>query len=266
MLKREGPFQVVNCAAIPKDLLESELFGHEKGAFTGAERRRKGRFELADGGTIFLDEIGEMEMNLQAKILRVLQDRVVTPVGASEGKRVDVRVIAATNKDLPRAIERGLFREDLYYRLNVITIPIPPLRERRDDIPLLVEHFIRKIGYTMGKKVTGVEKSALERLKAMPFKGNVRELENMIERAIVMAETENIGMADLFSDGRAFKELPETGILSFRVGETLDEIERKVILRTWEEMKGNQRRTAEVLGISERSLRDRLKRYLPKAR
>ena len=259
--RREGPFQVVNCAAIPRDLLESELFGHEKGAFTGADKRKKGRFEMADGGTIFLDEVGEMDFNLQAKILRVLQDKEVTPVGSSEGKKVDVRIIAATNKDLETAIARGAFREDLYYRLNVITIRIPPLRERRDDIPLLVEYFIDKICSTMGKKVTGIKKEAIERLKTLPFKGNVRELENMIERAIVLAQTEVIGIADLFPEEKGLRFVPDAGSIIIRIGESMDEVERKVILKTWEKMGRNQKRTAQVLGISERSLRDKLKAY-----
>lgn len=262
--RRAGPFQVVNCAAIPRDLLESELFGHERGAFTGADKRKKGRFEMADGGTIFLDEIGEMDFNLQAKILRVLQDKEVTPVGSTKGEKVDVRIIAATNKDLEAAAARGAFREDLYYRLKVITIRIPPLRERREDIPLLVEHFINKICSNMGKKITGIEKEAMERLKTLQFKGNVRELENMIERAIVLAQTENIGTADLFPEEKDFRIVPDGGSILIRVGESMSDIERRAIITTWEKMGRNQKKTAEVLGISERSLRDKLKSYQKK--
>lgn len=261
--RREGPFQVLNCAAIPRDLLESELFGYEKGAFTGADKKKKGRFELADGGTLFLDEIGELEINLQAKLLRVLQDREVTPLGAIEGRKVDVRIIAATNKDLERAMVQGMFREDLYYRLKVITITIPPLRDRREDIPLLVEHFLKKIGSSVGKKVTGIDGKAMEHLKSLPFKGNVRELENMIERAIVLTDTEKIGLKDLAPKeiiGQDYPAVAEKIIIG--LGETLEEVEKKVILKTWEEMGKNQKRTAHILGISERSLRDKLKRYL----
>lgn len=261
--RREGPFQVLNCAAIPRDLLESELFGYEKGAFTGADKKKKGRFELADGGTLFLDEIGELEINLQAKLLRVLQDREVTPLGAIEGRKVDVRIIAATNKDLERAMVQGMFREDLYYRLKVITITIPPLRDRREDIPLLVEHFLKKIGSSVGKKVTGIDGKAMEYLKSLPFKGNVRELENMIERAIVLTDTEKIGLKDLAPKeiiGQDYPAVAEKIIIG--LGETLEEVEKKVILKTWEEMGKNQKRTAHILGISERSLRDKLKRYL----
>lgn len=195
-INKDKPFVSINCGAIPKDLIESELFGHAKGSFTGAEQARQGLFAEADGGTILLDEIGDLPLALQVKLLRVLEERCFRPVGTNHEVTIDLRVVAATNQDLKRAVEQKTFREDLYYRLNVVNIHLPPLRERREDIPLLVQHFIEKHGKRMGKKMKGVEKSALKALMGLPLKGNVRELENMIERAIIFSEEPTLSHHD----------------------------------------------------------------------
>ncbi|MED0670124.1 sigma-54 dependent transcriptional regulator, partial [Aneurinibacillus aneurinilyticus] len=195
--RRNKRFQAINCAAIPSHLLESELFGHEKGAFTGALQRKAGLFVLADGGTIFLDEIGEMDLALQGKLLRVLQERKVMPVGGTEEIEIDVRIVAATNRDLAKEVKENRFREDLYYRLNVIPMHLPPLRERKEDIPLLVKFFIRKIGDKMGKPVEGIAEEALRLLQQYSFPGNIRELQNMIERAIALTNSSCIQKDDL---------------------------------------------------------------------
>jgi two-component system response regulator HydG len=195
--RRERPFVAVNCSALTETLLESELFGHERGAFTGATATKKGLFEVADGGSIFLDEVGEVPLPTQVKLLRVLQEGEIKRVGASENRRVDVRVIAATNADLAAARSRGLFREDLYYRLNVITIHLPPLRERPEDIPLLATHFLRKYNARTGKSLQGFRPEAMERLEVHAWPGNVRELENVIERAVVLGRNSDIGVGDL---------------------------------------------------------------------
>jgi DNA-binding NtrC family response regulator len=254
-----GPFVAVNCAAIPENLIESELFGHVKGAFTGAIRDREGKFELADGGTLFLDEIGELRVDLQAKILRALQERQVDRVGGSHPLSVDVRVIAATNKDIERAVRAGSFREDLYYRLSVIRLHMPPLRERRDDIPLLVNHFLKK--FNAGSNIS-VDTGALSLIKAYGWPGNVRELENVIEHASVLRRTDVVSIADLpdkLKKGKADVEnivlnLPDEGI-------SLEELEKNLIIKALEKHKGNQTRAAEYLGITRPTLIYRMEKY-----
>jgi len=255
--RAEGPLIKVHCAALAEGLLETELFGHEKGAYTGAVRARKGRFELADGGSILLDEIGEISPTVQVKLLRVLQEGEFERVGGTETIKVDVRVIAATNRDLPRAVAEGRFREDLFYRLNVIHIEIPPLRERREDIPLLVQHFIDKYTRLTGKQVNGIAPSALDRLLAGDWPGNVRELENAIERAVVLASGDLITDADVAAPAQ-IKE-PQRTPIPFRVGQTLAEMEREAILRTIQAVGGDKDAAAKILGIGVATLYRRLK-------
>ncbi len=249
--RRGRPFLGVNCAALSAGLLESELFGHEKGAFTGAESARQGRFELAAGGTLLLDEVTEMEERLQAKLLRVLQERTYERVGSSRTLKADARVIATTNRDPEAAVRDGSLRQDLYYRLNVLTVRIPPLRERPEDIPALCRHFLarRKRG------VPRLTEEALARLKAYPFPGNVRELENLIERAVVLAEGETLG-PELFPLAPPVRGNPEAPAAT-----TLEEAERQLIAATLARFSGQRRRTAQALGIAERTLRDKIARY-----
>lgn len=255
-------FQAVNCAAIPDNLLESELFGYEKGAFTGANQSKPGQFVLADGGTIFLDEIGEMNMTVQSKLLRVIQERTVVPLGGTKEIPVDVRIIAATNRDLLKQVKANQFREDLYYRLNVIEIQLPALRERKGDIPLLVQHFLEKISERMGKPVDGISQEALQVLENYSFPGNVRELQNIIERAIALTTSSVIQVRDLPRELQQGKPaLTRHTLIPVYVGETLEEVERKVILHNLSACNGNRRKTAQVIGIGERTLRDKLKKY-----
>jgi DNA-binding NtrC family response regulator len=245
--RRDGPFVAVNCGAIPETLLESELFGHEKGAFTGADRRRRGLFVEAQGGTLLLDEIAEMPQPLQVKLLRALQDRAIRPVGGNEEVRVDLRIISATNRDLPAQVSQGKFREDLYYRLAVIPMRIPSLRERPEDIPLLAEHFLRRVASSTGK-ITGFDAEAIEWLLGYHWPGNVRELENAIERAATLAAGPLITRNDLrvdFAPGAS----AEPGIRP-----TLAEVETQYIRKILEETKGDKREAAEILGISVRTL------------
>ncbi|MFM1651317.1 sigma-54-dependent transcriptional regulator [Brevibacillus sp. B_LB10_24] len=260
--RRFKRFQTINCAAIPGNLLESELFGYEKGAFTGATQRKTGLFVQAEGGTIFLDEIGEMDLALQSKLLRVIQERKVTPLGGTEEINVNVRIIAATNRDLMKEVKENRFREDLYYRLNVIPIKLPPLKERREDIPLLVEFFIRKIGDRMGKPVDGISQEALKILQTYSFPGNVRELQNIIERAIALTNSSFIQKVDLPDEIQTKEQafISHT-LIPVYVGETMEEVERKVILHNLTACKGNRRKTAQIIGIGERTLRDKLKKY-----
>ncbi|MDA8098171.1 MAG: sigma-54 dependent transcriptional regulator [Nitrospiraceae bacterium] len=254
-----GAFVAVNCAAIPETLIESELFGHVRGAFTGAVRDKEGKFEQANGGTIFLDEIGDLRIDLQAKILRTLQERVVDRVGGSRPITVDVRVIAATNKDLEREVRDGAFREDLYYRLSVVTLHIPPLRERREDIPVLAEHFLRKFDPSPD---AGFDESARAALLAYGWPGNVRELENAVERATVLKRSATITAADLpdrlsrSGGGVAgiILNLPEEGL-------SLEELERDMIVKALEKHKGNQTRAAEYLRITRPTLIYRMEKY-----
>jgi DNA-binding NtrC family response regulator len=250
--QREMPLVKVNCAAIPENLLESELFGHVRGAFTGALTNKKGKFALADGGTIFLDEIGTMLPALQSKLLRVLQEREFEPLGSERSHKVDVRVIAATNRDIRQMVSDGRFQEDLYYRLNVIPIHIPPLRERRDDIPLLVDHFVRKHSQRAGKRIDGIESGVLEALQAADWPGNVRELENTVERAVVLSPGAMIG-----ADVVRLLGVPSAasgGLPSSSLRQNLDWAERETVRRALEASNGVKKDAAEAMGISQRAL------------
>jgi DNA-binding NtrC family response regulator len=250
--QREMPLVKVNCAAIPENLLESELFGHVRGAFTGALTTKKGKFALADGGTIFLDEIATMAPPLQSKLLRVLQEREFEPLGSERSQRVDVRVIAATNRDLRQLVLDGKFQEDLYYRLNVIPIPIPPLRERREDIPLLVDHFVRKHAQRAGKRIDGLEPGVLEALQAADWPGNVRELENTVERAVVLSTRPMIGPDVVRLLGVA--PTVQSGLPSMTLRTNLDWAERETVRRALELSNGVKKDAAETMGISQRAL------------
>ena len=248
----------INCAAIPESILEAELFGYEKGAFTGATARREGRFEAANGGTLFLDEIAEIPPHVQVKLLRVLQEGEIERLGGSgRPVEVDIRLVAATNKDLKREVREGRFREDLYYRLNVISVAVPPLRDRRDDIPLLVEHFIQVYRQKNGKAITGCTRRALELLGGYSWPGNVRELENAVERAVVLSRSATIGEDDLPREVRAQTSVESahgTRVLSFPIGTPLDEVERQAIHETLRHTKGDKRLAAQLLGIATRTI------------
>jgi Nif-specific regulatory protein len=261
--RAEKPLVKVNCAALPESLLESELFGHEKGAFTGAVGRRIGRFEQADQGTIFLDEIGDLSPALQSKLLRVLQEKEFERVGSSQPLKVDVRVIAATNRNLEDAIKKGTFREDLYYRLNVVTISLPPLRERKEDIPPLIEHFLKKYSGENQKPVVSFSKEARDLLMNYHYPGNIRELENIIERAVVLSRGDSITTQDLPLNLRESKveDLMKEGAGGRSLPEILEEIERLRINQALGKSHGVQTKAAEELGISERVLRYKMKKY-----
>ncbi|MFW5966321.1 MAG: sigma-54-dependent transcriptional regulator [Persicimonas sp.] len=261
--RSKGPFVRVNCAALAETLLESELFGHEKGAFTGAHKRRMGRFELADGGTILLDEIGDISPGLQLKLLRVLQEQTFQRVGGEETIEVDVRVIAATNKDLEAEVEEGNFREDLFYRLHIIPITLPPLRERRGDVSLLAEHFIDKLAARTKSDVEGISEEALEALQSYGWPGNVRELENVIEHALVFAEGDKIRTEDLPANitGRSEANLLEIPQGDRSLPEILEDLERQLILRAFEEADGVKTETARKLGIKTSALYYKLDKY-----
>ena len=252
--RRFHPLVVIHCGALTETLLESELFGHEKGAFTGAQYRKKGKFEIAEGGTVFLDEIGDITLKTQTDLLRVLQEREITRVGGNQIIKVDFRCIAATNKDLEKLIEEGKFRPDLFYRLNVFRIELPPLRERREDIPLLADHFIRKFSLAMNKRVTRVSPAAMNQLQQQPWVGNVRELENAVERAMVVGQEPELHEQDFI-----FK--PQAVSASGASGKKLEEMERAYILRVVEECGGNQSHAAEVLDIDRVTLYHKLKKY-----
>lgn len=249
--RKESPFIAVNCAAIPDNLLESELFGYEKGAFTGAVDRKAGKFELANGGTLLLDEIGEMPLTLQAKLLRVLQEREVDRIGGKKPIPIDVRIIATTNRDLKKECSEGRFREDLYYRLNVFPIRIPPLRERKRDISVLAGHFIKKFSVLSGKNIKGLSEEALEALMNRPWRGNVRELENVIQRATLISSGDLIKPEDLMFDD--INTPQNTG--------RIREMEKDLILKTLEEVEGNKTRAAKILGVSVRTIRNKLNEY-----
>ena len=254
----DRPFIKLHCAALAESLLESELFGHERGAFTGAERRREGRFERADGGTLFLDEIGEISHATQVKLLRVLQEREFERVGGNQTLKVDVRVIAATNRDLKEMVERGQFREDLFYRLNVINVHLPPLRHRTGDIPALALHFARRYSEENAKAVTKISDRALSLLAGHPWHGNVRELENVIERAVVLAEGDTIEMSHLPGELAAD---PEPGQKPIIPGATMADLERHAILTTLEACGGSTSKAADTLGISVRKIQYKLQEY-----
>ncbi len=249
-LRRFHPLVAIHCGALTETLLESELFGHEKGAFTGAQYRKKGKFEIAEGGTVFLAEIGDISLKTQTDLRRVLQEREITRVGGNQVIKVDFRCVAATNKNLEAMVEDGTFRPDLYYRLNVFHIELPPLRERREDIPPLVEHFVRKFSLAMNKNITRIAPRAMNQLQQQPWAGNVRELENAVERAMVVAQPPELREQDFI-----FRSASATA------GKSLDEIERAHILHVLDECNGNQSRAAEVLGIDRVTLHHKLKRY-----
>ena len=287
--RRNGPYVAINCAALPEGLLESELFGHERGAFTGADQRRAGCFELANGGTLLLDEITEMKPELQAKLLRVIEDRKLRRVGGSSDIALNVRVLAATNRDLGEAIHAGRLREDLYYRLNVFTIALPRLSERLDDLPVLADHFVREFARANSKQISGVDNACLEALKARAWPGNARELRNVIERAVIVSAGPLITIADLPAEGALppppvqtalAPRIPETSgsihaepaapatddpAAGLPVGQPLREVERQLILKTLEMAGGNRVRAAEILGISPKTLYNKLGRYNAKS-
>jgi DNA-binding NtrC family response regulator len=258
--RRERRLAVVSCSALSEGLLESELFGHEKGAFTGATARKRGWFEAADGGTLFLDEIGEMPPQLQVKLLRVLQERVLERVGGTEPIRVDFRLIAATNRDLKAVGAAGRFREDLYYRLSVVSLKIPPLRERREDIPPLVSHFIRHSSRREGKRVTSVTPETMERLVQYPWPGNVRELENAVERAVVVASAEQIDLTMLPEEIQEWSPVPRPSARPLEEY-TLEEMERYLLEKTLERTGGNKSEAARLLNVHRRSIYNRLRKY-----
>lgn len=259
--RKDRNFVAINCAAFPEGLLESELFGHMRGSFTGAMHNKQGLFEIADSGSIFLDEIGEMPINLQAKILRVLENGSFRRVGGTTDIKVDVRVISATNKDVKEEIASGRFREDLFYRLNVVPIHIPPLRERKEDIPLLVEHFLRKIS-NQSRKITP---EAMKILMGYPWKGNVRELENVIERTALLTEKEEITPAELPNEIAGYadeaKEIPELTEEGIDIDKIIGDIEKRYLLRALEKSGGVKKEAAKLLNLSFRSFRHRLSKY-----
>ncbi len=258
-IRREAPFVKVNCAALPETLIESELFGYEKGAFSGADKQKPGRFELADKGTIFLDEIGELAPSTQAKLLRVLQDESFERLGGQETIKVDVRVIAATNKDLKAEIQKGRFREDLYYRLSVIELEVPPLRDRSSDIPMLVKFFIEKYAQETKKVIKGIEESAMELLSNHSWPGNVRELENAIERAMVLSNSDILKIEDFGFISRESKLNGKNS--SYSIEGSLEAQEREAIQQALAKCEGNKSKAAELLGIGRSTLWRKMKKY-----
>jgi len=260
--RKDDPFVAVNCAALPENLLESELFGHEKGAFTGAISRKKGKFELADHGTLLLDEVTEMDYQLQSKLLRVLQEREIDRIGGINPVPVDVRFLATTNRDIEKQIKDGKFREDLHYRLNVIPLHLAPLRERKEDIPLLAKHFVEKYCELDNRSVKGLTDEAIATLMQMPWKGNVRELENIIERAVLMCKEDLISNKDLFLTEKDRQPNFVTQTIAPTI--SLREIEKSVILNTLDHTDGNRTHAAEILGISVRTLRNKMNEYRKK--
>ena len=257
--QRDMPLIKVNCAAIPETLLESELFGHVRGAFTGASLTKRGKFALADGGSILLDEIGTLSTGVQSKLLRVLQEREFEPLGAERTQQVDVRVIAATNRDLRHMVSEGRFQEDLYYRLHVIPIELPPLRERREDVPVLVDHFVAKHRLRTGKRIDGVDDDAAQALQAYDWPGNVRELENTIERAVVLATTPVLTAAAISLLGAA--AAPTPGLPSLRLHHNIEWVERETMRRSLAQAGGVKKDAADLMGISQRALSYYLAKY-----
>jgi DNA-binding NtrC family response regulator len=257
--RKDKPFIKINCAALPEGLIESELFGHEKGAYTHAFSRSRGKFELADGGTILFDEIGEMAPGLQAKLLRVLQEREFERIGGSETIQVDVRIVATTNRNLEEEVEKGRFRKDLYYRLNVISIHLPPLSRRREDIPLLVYHFLQRYCQEYGKSIGSISEEAILHLCRSDWPGNVRELANRIERAVVLCRSNVLELTDLYLGGKTrtntLNDFPQVP------GVTLHEMEKWLILKTLTAQRQNRTKTAQILDISIRTLRNKIKEY-----
>jgi DNA-binding NtrC family response regulator len=264
--RKDQPFVVVSCSALPETLLESELFGHEKGAFTGAIRQRIGRFEMAEGGTVFLDEIGEMSRPVQLKLLRVLQEREIERVGGSQTIKVNVRVIAATHRDLQRAMEERLFRQDLFYRLNVVPVKLPPLRERLDDLPLLAAHFLRKYCDKNQKQIRSISREAMEALGSYAYPGNVRELENIIERAVIMEKSETLqraelGLADSTRKAKSYQLGGELEPFQTMKKETVERFEREYLSQLLRRYKGNMSRSAEHAGMNIKNLHEKMARY-----
>jgi DNA-binding NtrC family response regulator len=255
--RKDRPFVKINCTALPENLMESELFGYEKGAFTGANVSKPGKFEQADTGTVMLDEIGDVPANIQVKLLRVLQEREFERLGSNKTMHIDVRVIAATNRDLRAALEDGTFREDLYYRLNVVPIEIPSLRERKEDIPYLANHFVEKLSPELGGRVRGITDAAIARLMEYSWPGNVRELENVIERSIVMALGEKLDAADIRLDMN-IRSRPVTGELGLPEGMSLDAWEQELIKNSLKKANGNKSQAARMLGLTRNALRYRL--------
>jgi DNA-binding NtrC family response regulator len=258
-LRHEGPFVVVDCGALVETLFESELFGHVKGSFTGAYETKHGRFEVANGGTIFLDEISNISLNIQAKLLRVIQEKEVTRVGSSKPIKIDVRIVAATHENLAEAVKNGKFREDLFYRLSVVPIHLPPLREREEDIPLLVEHFLHKYNKRSKKNIKGIDPQAIKPLKEYNWPGNIRELENTIERAVVLGRDDQIGLEDLIYHGIG-SSLSLFGPIGGKY-KSLDEIEKDYIKIVFDNLHRNRSKTAKILGIDRKTLLSKLKRY-----
>jgi two-component system response regulator HydG len=258
-----GPFVPINCAAIPESILESELFGHERGAFTGAVARKEGRFERAHGGTLFLDEVGEMSPAVQVKLLRVLQDGVLDRVGGTEPIRVDARLVAATNRDLAAAVREGRFREDLFYRLEVVSVRLPPLRERREDVPLLATAFLRRFAERHAKPAAAFTPAALAALEAAPWPGNVRELMHAVERAVILTRGEVVDVGDLpegLRGGGAGAPAGGPASLTVPLGTTMDEVERLVIRETLRQTRGDKNLAAQLLGIAARTIYRKLDR------
>lgn len=265
---KEKPFITVNCGAIPENLMESEMFGHKKGSFTGAVQDKIGLFQAAEGGTLFLDEIGELPLNIQVKLLRALQERVVRPVGSTENIKVNVRIIAATNRNLEEMVNEGTFRQDLYYRLNVINIQAPALRDRKEDVPLLAMHFLRKFNEKLGKDISNVSAEALEKLQAYHFPGNVRELENIIERSVALEIGNSILPESLpplvqTESGKKYASVHEVIITEegIELDKIMDQIEKEMLLKAMHASKGVKKRAAKLLGISFRSMRYRAEKH-----
>jgi DNA-binding NtrC family response regulator len=261
--RSKGPFVAVHCAALSPTLLESELFGHEKGAFTGAHEQRRGRFELADGGTLFLDEISEVDPAIQVKLLRVLEERKFERVGGRETLEVDIRLVAATNRNLRAMVEEGRFRSDLFFRLDVVNVTLPPLRERVEDLPLLCDHFLREFNVRNGKQVEAITPEAMALLSAHPWPGNVRELRNVVERMVVLARGNRLGVRDIPPGirGSAPTESAHGGLARPRATGTMEELERSAIVTALRRNDGNRTKAAEQLGISRRTMQRKLKRY-----
>jgi DNA-binding NtrC family response regulator len=264
--RKDKPFVALNCSAIPATLMESELFGYERGAFTGADQRRIGNFEMAHGGTLFLDEIGELPLEMQGKLLRVLEERRLRRLGGKGEIEIDARVLCATNRELKEEVRAGRFREDLFFRLHVFTIRLPPLRERPEDIPLLVHHFIEKFSGETGKHVKGVTPAAMEVLRAHAWPGNIRELRNTVERAMILVDGDMIGEEQLPPDMRPRAGGGGEAALGLQLGMELKEVEKQYILSSLRRNRGNKARTAEQLGISEKTLYNKLHRYAARAR
>ena len=264
--RRDNPFVAINCAAIPETLIENELFGHERGAFTGASDRRQGKFELASGGTVFLDEIGELPLGVQGKLLRAIEEKVVDRIGGRAPVAVDVRVVAATNKDLKAAVDNGQFRGDLFFRLAVFPIEVPPLRDREDDIVLLAQHFAAEIGHELRGREAQLTNEAIDALKQHHWPGNVRELENAIERACILSDTlilepADLGLGPSTTESESLAELDLSGTLSDVAHRALRLVERKKILRALEANSGNKSKAAEDLGVSYKTLLNKIKEY-----